>query len=87
MTEARMTNDETSSNAQMTKPRSGPFLLSFRLRHSFVIRHSCFVIWLAFATMSIFGQPAPSAQQILASVRMAEARQQIDLQGQLRENE
>src|SRR5205814_5450149 len=87
MTEARMTNDETSSNAQMTNLRSGPFLLSFRLRHSFVIRHSCFVIWLAFATMSIFGQPAPSAQQILASVRMAEARQQIDLQGQLRENE
>ena len=87
MTEARMTNDETSSNVQMTNLRSEPFLLSFRLRHSFVIRHSSFVIWLAFATMSIFGQPAPSAQQILASVRMVEARQQIDLQGQLRENE
>ena len=87
MTEARMTNDETSSNAQMTNLRSGPFLLSFRLRHSFVLRPSSFVIWLAFATMSIFGQPAPSAQDILASVRMAEARQQIDLQGQLRENE
>jgi hypothetical protein len=37
--------------------------------------------------MSVFGQPAPSAQQILASVRMIEARQQIDLQGQLREND
>lgn len=33
------------------------------------------------------GEPPPSAQQILASVRMVEARQQIDLQGQLRENE
>ena len=87
MTEARMTNDETSSNAQMTNLRSGPFLLSFRLRHSFVLRPSSFVIWLAFATMSIFGQPAPSAQDILASVRMVEARQQINLQGQLRENE
>jgi hypothetical protein len=85
--EARMTNDKTSSNAQMTNVRSGPFLLSFWLRHSFVIRHSSFVIWFAFATLPIFGQPAPSAQQILASVRMIEARQQIDLQGQLREND
>ena len=85
--EARMTNDKTSSNAQMTNVRSGPFLLSFRRRHSFVIRHSSFVIWFAFATLPIFGQPAPSAQQILASVRMIEARQQIDLQGQLREND
>jgi Outer membrane lipoprotein-sorting protein len=33
------------------------------------------------------GAPPPSAQDILASVRMVEARQQIDLQGQLREND
>jgi hypothetical protein len=33
------------------------------------------------------GEPPPSAQQILTSVRMIEARQQIDLQGQLREND
>lgn len=33
------------------------------------------------------GEPAPSAQEILASVRMQEGQQQIDLQGQLRENE
>ena len=33
------------------------------------------------------GAPPPSAQQILASVRMVEASQQIDLQGQLREND
>ena len=85
--EARMTNDKTSSNAQMTNVRSGPFLFSFRRRHSFVLRPSSFVIWFAFATLPIFGQPAPSAQQILASVRMIEARQQIDLQGQLREND
>jgi outer membrane lipoprotein-sorting protein len=32
-------------------------------------------------------EPAPSAKEILASVRMREAQQQIDLQGQLRENE
>lgn len=32
-------------------------------------------------------EPAPSANEILASVRMRQAQQQIDLQGQLRENE
>jgi outer membrane lipoprotein-sorting protein len=36
---------------------------------------------------TVRGEPAPSAREILASVRMQEARQQIDLQGQLRENE
>ncbi|MEY2529940.1 MAG: hypothetical protein QOI96_25 [Verrucomicrobiota bacterium] len=37
--------------------------------------------------VSIFAEPAPSANEILASVRMRQAQQQIDLQGQLRENE
>src|SRR5437762_11678752 len=37
--------------------------------------------------LSIHGQPPPSAKDILASVRMLESRQQIDLQGQLREND
>ena len=36
---------------------------------------------------SIFGQPPPSAKDILASVRMMETQQQIDLQGQLRQND
>ena len=36
---------------------------------------------------TVRGEPAPSAREILASVRMQEAQQQIDLQGQLRENE
>jgi hypothetical protein len=39
------------------------------------------------SALVIYGAPAPSAQDILASVRIVEARQQIDLQGQLRENE
>jgi hypothetical protein len=39
------------------------------------------------SALSIYGAPAPSANEILASVRMIEARQQIDLQGQLREND
>ena len=42
---------------------------------------------MALATMSMFAEPAPSARDILTSVRMIEARQQIDLQGQLREND
>ena len=82
-----MTNDQISSNARMTNLQSGAFLLSFALRHSFVIRYSSFVICLAFGAMSSFADPPPSAKEILASVRMLESRQQIDLQGQLRQND
>src|SRR5438132_10822756 len=39
------------------------------------------------SSLSFSGAPVPSANEILASVRMIEARQQIDLQGQLREND
>jgi Outer membrane lipoprotein-sorting protein len=42
-------------------------------------------IYLGLA-VSIFAEPPPSAKDILASVRMMESRQQIDLQGQLRED-
>src|SRR6266516_4727755 len=46
------------------------------------------IILLCFVSaLSIYGAPAPSANEILASVRMIEARQQIDLQVQLREND
>ena len=46
------------------------------------------IILLYFVSaLSISGAPVPSANEILASVRMIEARQQIDLQGQLREND
>ena len=85
--EARMSNDETSSNAPMTNVRSGALLLSSALRHSFDIRHSTFVICLAFGATPILADPPPSAKDILASVRMMESRQQIDLQGQLRQND
>jgi hypothetical protein len=77
--EARMTNDERNSHAQMTK-------MPFGLRHSFVICHSTFVICMAFVTLSLLADPPPSATDILASVRMMEVRQQIDLQGQLRQD-
>jgi len=62
-------------------------LLSFGFRHSFVIRHSAFVICLTLAPAGMSAEPAPSAKDILDSVRMLESRQQIDLQGQLRQDE
>jgi hypothetical protein len=43
--------------------------------------------FLLMFSLSIFAEPLPSAKDILASVRMTEARQHIDLQGQLREND
>jgi outer membrane lipoprotein-sorting protein len=53
---------------------------------SFVMRRSALAISFSIVS-SLHGQSPPSAKDILASVRMAETRQQIDLQGQLREND
>jgi len=50
-------------------------------------RLQLFIVSTIFLPSLIHGESPPSAQQILASVRMIEARQQIDLQGQLREND
>jgi dipeptidyl aminopeptidase/acylaminoacyl peptidase len=50
-----MTNDETIPNNQMTK-RCGSRISDFVLRHSFVIRHSCFVIFLALGIGPLFAQ-------------------------------
>src|SRR2546423_9244666 len=80
-----MTNDETSSNAQMTNTQLMDSS-SFGFRHSFGIRHSGFVIFFALS-LSVFAEPPPSAKEILDSVRMLESRQQIDLQGQLRQED
>src|SRR4029453_16788124 len=82
-----MSNDETSSNVQMTKIRSDTTLLSFGFRHSFGIRHSSFVICLTLASACMSAEPTPSAKDILDSVRMLESRQQIDLQGKLRQED
>src|SRR6184192_2958211 len=46
-----------------------------------------FVIGFVCAALPAFAQPPPAAKDILASVRMMESRQQIDLQGQLRQND
>jgi Outer membrane lipoprotein-sorting protein len=61
--------------------------MSLNPRHSTVIRHSSFVIFLSLAFLSIAAAPPPSAKEILSSVRLMQAQQEIDLQGQLRENE
>jgi hypothetical protein len=86
---ARRTNDKTMTNVQMTKNRFGfrlPRRSCAKAGHSFVIRHSSFVI-LTFVSLSILAEPPPSAKEILESVRMLEARQQMDLRGQLRTND
>src|SRR5438552_3008013 len=50
--EARMTNDEGSPNAQITKQAPNVFSTPFGFRHSFVIRHSSFVIAAAFVAIT-----------------------------------
>src|SRR5438132_9860193 len=45
------------------------------------------VVVFTFVVAVLSAAPPPSAKEILDSVRMLEARQQIDLDGQLRENE
>ena len=69
----------------MTKKR-GNISSSFGFRHSFVLRHLSFVISFAF-TLSLFGEPPPSAKDILDSVRMLETQQQLELEGQLRQDQ
>src|SRR5260370_23000803 len=46
-----------------------------------------FVIGFVCAALPAFAEPPPSAKEILDSVRMVESRQQIDLQGQLRQDD
>src|SRR5215831_8238031 len=50
-----MSNAETIPNNQMTK-RSHHLLSGFLLRHPFVIRHSCFVIFLAIGVATAFAE-------------------------------
>ena len=80
-----MTNDELSPNDEMTTV-APTLYLPFGLGHSFHIRHWSFVISFALMAAAQGAQP-PSAQEILESVRMLETRQQLDLDGQLRQND
>jgi hypothetical protein len=45
------------------------------------------ILALTLSLSSLAAEPTPSAQEILSSVRLQQAEQEIDLQGQLRENE
>jgi hypothetical protein len=58
---------------------------SFIRHSSLVLRHSAVAISFSLA-LSLHGEP-PSAKDILASVRMIESKQQLDLKGQLRQND
>src|SRR5947208_2702388 len=80
--EARMTKDKgmTKPEAQMSKRKLR------RTRSSFLIRYFAFTVFLMLP-LSARAQAPPSAKDILASVRMMESRQQIELQGQLRQND
>ena len=71
-----MTNDELMSNSRMTNTRRSP---------NFRTCHASFVIFLALA-QTLDAAPFPTAQEILASVRMQQAMQRLDLRGQLRED-
>ena len=53
-------------------------------------RRACALLATAFVlvpSLQAAPEPTPSAQEILEGVRMQQARQQIDVEGQLRENE
>ena len=82
----RMTKTETLTTKRRHSAYSS-FVHSGLLRHSsFVIRH--LALGISFAVIfSLNAEPPPSAKDILNSVRMIESRQQIDLQGQLRQND
>ena len=96
-----MTNDETMTKPRLRsrhpeRSRRTPRhyfkafatgFLDFARNDKNSIRYSCFVICFALTTPSVFAEPQPSAKDILDSVRMIESRQQIDLQGQLRQDD
>ena len=60
-------------------------LILFR-HSSAVIPHFALASFLALS-LQVQADPVPSAKEILASVRMMESQQQIDLQGQLRQDD
>ena len=83
----RMTKPELRKMRQKLRTARSSFDHSIVFRHSsFVIRHLVLAVFLA-VTASTTAQSTPSAKDILDSVRMIESRQQIDLQGQLRQDD
>src|SRR6059036_3009785 len=90
--EARMTNDEGIFKFETRMTKNGHRSAYSSFEHSTLFRHSSFVIRHFALAVSLLmplaahAQPPPSAKDILASVRMMESRQQVDLQGQLRQD-
>jgi hypothetical protein len=90
--EARMTNDERMTKLEPQMPKRKHRRTRSSFKRSTLFRHSSFVICHCALTISLLiplsagAQSPPSAKDILASVRMMESRQQIDLQGQLRQD-
>ena len=88
-----MSNDEGMTKLESRMVKTACRRAHWSLEHSGLFRHSSFVIrHFAIAAffalgLSLEGQPQPSAREILASVRMIESKQQLDLQGQLRQND
>jgi hypothetical protein len=80
--QARMTNVEGMMMLEVrVSKRAGSSFGYWVLLRPFVL-----TFFLALS-LPVQGDPPPSANEILASVRMMESRQQIDLQGQLRHDE
>ena len=75
-----MTKYELMPNAGMANA-----LVPIFARHSLVRRHWPFIIFLALAR-ALNAQALPTAQEVLASVRMQQSMQRLDLQGQLRKD-
>jgi Outer membrane lipoprotein-sorting protein len=73
-----MSNDEG-----MTKPK---YATCFSIRLCVLGIWAHFVVLAGFA-VSTLAEPAPTAKDILESVRMKETQQRLDLQGQLRQND
>jgi hypothetical protein len=91
--EAQMSSDEGMTKLESRMIKAARRRAHSSLEHSglfrhssFVIRHSALAVFFALG-FSLDGEPPPSAKDILNSVRMVESKQQLDLQGQLRQND
>ena len=92
-----MTNDESNPNDEtnmtpviryIVMPLQRIYDLMIQRFNGLTRRsHSALVICFALAAFSIAAEAPPSAKEILNSVRMVESKQQLDLQGQLRQND
>jgi hypothetical protein len=81
-----MTKPEAQMSKRKHRGRRSSFKHSTLFSHSSVVIRHCALTISLLMPLSARGQPPPSAKDILASVRMMESRQQIDLQGQLRQD-